>query len=357
MAGSASTSSVSVSKKYVSRKVKTVRWKPPSTSDFGDTHTFVSGSWDDSENVVAVWHVPGCEEDPTLIHQLSHPANVNDIQYVTREAFATAGGNGSVQLFQHNNNDQLESKATWNRIHTVLGGSAPCTALATNGDQIASVGEDGNLVILNPNQDQPVRRIESVGGCSMYAVVYVRASEVVTANMQGHLKLWDLRAQQPARATLLSPDQIAVCHLAGHPTQQHLVAAGGEDGAMAIWDMRNIAQPVTLISAHNGPITEVRFHPAAPDHLFTCGLDGQILHWDASASAQPTPVSFKGSREPSGASITVWLSSDVARGAIDTTCIIPQSPLPINSLDVEGPTLIAGSDNESIYTVRNVMLY
>nr|XP_027213572.1 nucleoporin Nup43-like [Penaeus vannamei] len=198
---------------------------------------------------------------------------------------------------------------------------------------------------------------ESVGGCSMYAVVYVRASEVVTANMQGHLKLWDLRAQQPAKATLLSPDQIAVCHLAGHPTQQHLVAAGGEDGAMAIWDMRNIAQPVTLISAHNGPITEVRFHPAAPDHLFTCGLDGQLLHWDASASARPTPVSFKGPRDPAGASITVWLSSDVARGAIDTTCIIPQSSLPINSLDIEGPTLVAGSDNESIYTVRNVLLY
>lgn len=38
-------------------------------------------------------------------------------------------------------------------------GSVPCTALATNGDQIASVGEDGNLVILNPSQDQPVRNI------------------------------------------------------------------------------------------------------------------------------------------------------------------------------------------------------
>ncbi|XP_037787495.1 nucleoporin Nup43-like [Penaeus monodon] len=165
--------------------------------------------------------------------------------------------------------------------------------------------------------------------------------------------------------------QIAVCHLAGHPTQQHLVAAGGEDGAMAIWDMRNIAQPITLISAHNGPsycllsslILFIIFQllstvpPAAPDHLFTCGLDGQLLHWDASASARPTSVSFKGSREPAGASITVWLSSDVARGAIDTTCIIPQSSLPINSLDIEGPTLLAGSDNESIYTVRNVLLY
>lgn len=52
MAGSASISSSSVSKKYVSRKVKTVRWKPPSTSDFGDTNTFVTGSWDDCVRVV-----------------------------------------------------------------------------------------------------------------------------------------------------------------------------------------------------------------------------------------------------------------------------------------------------------------
>lgn len=41
--------------------------------------------------------------------------------------------------------------------------------------------------------------------------------------------------------------------LAGHPTQQHLVAAGGEDGALAIWDMRSTAQPFTIISAHCGP--------------------------------------------------------------------------------------------------------
>lgn len=57
-----------------------------------------------------------------------------------------------------------------------------------------------------------------------------------------------------------------------------------------------------------------------------------------------------------GGSVTVWLSSDVARGSIDTTCVIQSSQLPINSLDVEGSTLLAGSDNEAIYTVRQVML-
>ena len=35
-----------ISKKYVSRKIKTVRWKPP-VSEYGRTDTFVLGSWDD----------------------------------------------------------------------------------------------------------------------------------------------------------------------------------------------------------------------------------------------------------------------------------------------------------------------
>lgn len=48
-------------------------------------------------------------------------------------------------------------------------------------------------------------------------------------------------------------------------------------------------------------VSEVRFHPAAPDHLFSCGLDGQLLHWDASASARPTQMtSYKGTREQPG---------------------------------------------------------
>lgn len=62
--------------------------------------------------------------------------------------------------------------------------------------------------------------------------------------------------------------QVAVCNLAGHPTQQHLVAAGGEDGTLALWDMRNTAHPFTIIAAHNGPgkkilsgLTQYTSHP------------------------------------------------------------------------------------------------
>ncbi|XP_050734390.1 nucleoporin Nup43-like [Eriocheir sinensis] len=340
-------------RRYVGQKVNVVRWKPPQTH-FGETDTFVAGTWDDVENSVGVWHIPDSEDDPTPVSNLPHQGDVTDIQYVTRDSFMVGSSLGAVSLYRHTTEGQLEVASSWDRVHFFTTGRARCTSLACSGDQIASVGEDGKLVILNPNQRKPVRVLEGVGGCSLYAVLFVRTHEVLMSSMQGHLKLWDLRASQPAKGLLFSPDQVAVCHLAGHPTQQHLVAAGGEDGTLALWDMRNTGHPFTIIAAHSGPICKVQFHPVSPEHLFTCGLDGQLLHWDASASARASHTSYKGAQELPGGSVTVWLSSEVSRGATDTACIL-QSPLPINSVDVEGTTLIAGSDNEAIYVVHQVL--
>ncbi|CAL4095267.1 unnamed protein product, partial [Meganyctiphanes norvegica] len=354
----------SVTKKYVSSKVKVVRWKP-ATTDFGKTNSFVTGSWDDTVEDTCnpqknneLWRFPSKEDSLGLVSRLRQAALHNSVcphQYTTRDSFAVGDGHGNVSIYCHIDSTHLQKKTQWDKVHKFEYGLAPSCALATNGDQIASVGEDGKLVILNCSHSQPQRIIDSVGRCSLYSVVYVRSNEVVTGNQQGHLKLWDLRSQQPAKNTLLSPDQISVTYLCGHPSQAHLIAAGGEDGALALWDMRNTQQPVTIIAAHEAPISEVRFHPSAPEHLFTCGMDGQILHWDASSAARSSNPLHRQTTD-TGSSVNVWLSADVARGVIDTSAVIPTSPLPINSLDVEGPTLLAASDNEAIYAVRQVLL-
>jgi len=36
-----------------------------------------------------------------------------------------------------------------------------------------------------------------------------------------------------------------------HPTQPHIVATGGQDGALSLWDMRQEKYPVTLLTAHS----------------------------------------------------------------------------------------------------------
>lgn len=36
-----------------------------------------------------------------------------------------------------------------------------------------------------------------------------------------------------------------------HPTQCHVVLAGGEDGSLTVWDLRHNTFPVTLVNAHS----------------------------------------------------------------------------------------------------------
>lgn len=51
-----------------------------------------------------------------------------------------------------------------------------------------------------------------------------------------------------------------------------------------------------------------------------------------------------------------WLSEDVEQGLIDSISLIPVSRLPINSLNIDDEILLAGSDNESVYCIRNIFL-
>lgn len=36
-------------------------------------------------------------------------------------------------------------------------------------------------------------------------------------------------------------------------------------------------------------VWEVHFHPAKPDHIFTCSEDGSLWHWDASTELADRP--------------------------------------------------------------------
>lgn len=149
-------------KRYVGQKVNVVRWKPPVTH-YGDTNTFVAGSWDDVENSVGVWRIPESEDDPVPVSSLPHQGDVTDIQYVTRDSFMVGSSTGAVRLCRHNAEDKVEAVSCWDKVHSFVTGPAPCTSLACSGEQIASVGEDGKLVILNPNQKKASQSIRGSG--------------------------------------------------------------------------------------------------------------------------------------------------------------------------------------------------
>lgn len=115
-----------------------------------------------------------------------------------------------------------------------------------------------------------------------------------------------------------SGDRVPLHCVDRHPNQQHIVATGGQDGMLCVWDVRQGNTPFSLMEAHSAesktqlgshdfildynyiflfamtvliipsffffcPVWEVHFHPTNPDHLFTCSEDGSLLHWETSS--------------------------------------------------------------------------
>ena len=48
-----------------------------------------------------------------------------------------------------------------------------------------------------------------------------------------------------------SGEQIPLHCVTRHPTQHHVIAAGGHDGVLSVWDLRHGKYPVTLLEAHS----------------------------------------------------------------------------------------------------------
>lgn len=69
--------------------------------------------------------------------------------------------------------------------------------------------------------------------CSLQCVTFIKHNEILTGNMRGLMKIWDLRSpanEEPANTFMFSSDQVAATCLTVHPTQRHMVVAGDEEG-------------------------------------------------------------------------------------------------------------------------------
>lgn len=86
--------------------------------------------------------------------------------------------------------EKLEVTQTWENLHS----SGGTTDVSCYEEDVAAVGEDGALVLLTATMPTPVRTIRKADSCPMTCVAFLKHNEVVTGNLRGQLKMWDLRA-------------------------------------------------------------------------------------------------------------------------------------------------------------------
>ncbi|XP_034018541.1 LOW QUALITY PROTEIN: nucleoporin Nup43 [Thalassophryne amazonica] len=368
------------SAKYVSYKVSKTRWRSVSHSSLQQPDVFATGSWDNENNKVAFWTInshgvadveDGFEGDPQLLCEQNHDGDVLDLQFLDHDRIVTASSTGAVSIFRHHQNSQTVSVSQcWQRAHRYPCDNAPCTAVVCCSPEIISVGEDGRIIIFRADQEGVVRVIEDADSSTIHAVTYVRTTEILTVNSIGQIKLWDFRQQSSSPSQILSPSghRVPLYCVDRHPNQQHIVATGGQDGVLSVWDVRQGSAPISLMETHSAEMWEVHFHPTNPDHLFTCSEDGSLLHWET-ASHSDMPSFLQGKKKwrmmsrsataPAGGNsplVSAWLCGDSSKGRLETTHMLPSHTLSVNSLDVLGQCLVCGTDGEAIFVNRHVLV-
>lgn len=345
-----------VSVKFVSQKINKIRWKPSFNPSLQDSKIFGTGNWDDLSHKLSIWTIDDglCGsgevlEEPRLLCDVDHVGDVTDLLYLANDMILTSSSFGNVTLHKHHTKSQTLSLVhSYPHIHHYSKVSCSCTALAHREDDVVSVGEDGRFNFLNMEQKAPVRTIDNADSCTINDVAFLKKFEIATTNSAGQLKVWDVRegGTKPCRTLLLTGDTVPLHCVDKHPGQPHVLATGGQDGMLCIWDLRQDKYPATLLNAHSGDMWEVRFHPSYPDNLFTCSEDGSVWQWDVSMIKKTLQA----------ADVNPWLCINAAKQKMDISSLIPENIMPVNTIDIVANILLCGTDGEAIHVIKNVIV-
>ena len=232
--------------KFISKKVSKVRWMPQYDTSQLDSSTLITGSWDDEVNSVVLWTGAGPGGEANLQSQCEVNGDVTGLEWLAQDTLVVSTSAGWAGLVKVGGLPGLQVTQEWRDVHR--SGSGGCTALAGHGDSIATGGQDGRINILVSTSRTPVKVYDKADSCSIATLVFTKTNELVSANMRGQLKTWDLRSNSQSPVSNCSQGGGVTC-LASHPTQSHVLMSGGQDGVLAVWDLRSPQHPATLLSA------------------------------------------------------------------------------------------------------------
>jgi WD40 repeat protein len=97
------------------------------------------------------------------------------------------------------------------------------------------------------------------------------------------LLVWDIReaSGQPTHAVERAHESDVNC-LAFNPFNEFLLATGGSDQTVALWDLRNLKQRLHAFEGHQSGVYQVSWAPFNETILGSCSADRRVNVWDLS---------------------------------------------------------------------------
>lgn len=121
-------------------------------------------------------------------------------------------------------------------------------------------------------------------------------------------QVWDIRKNTQPELKFTAHKGL-VLSLDWHPTKQSVLASGGRDRYVKIWDLQDVKQPKQTIQTI-ASVGRVAWRPNCPDHIATSAslMDNSIHVWDVQRPCIPV-ASMKGHTDV--ASGIIWLDTPI----------------------------------------------
>lgn len=168
---------------FVSEKISKIRWRP---DQFENSHSFVTGSWDNDENTIKLWKLITTDEDDIYPYEQNSYRPNGDVteikvsekllikwillnfkivfQFINQDLLVASTSDGSVNLLRvtdyGNEAVDIKEQVNWKQIHKFKNSDpTSCTGLSTYDEDIVTIGEDGRINLLTSRRETLVRTI------------------------------------------------------------------------------------------------------------------------------------------------------------------------------------------------------